>query len=177
MLIEVAQISSFGRNVIGVYYSYSINVLILCNGIGFLGRFLPAVAADLKFGPLNAMFIPNVLAAVLMYTWSTVHTIPGLWVFAAFDGLLPNGVQGLWPATLASLTQDISKTGTRLGMGFTIVSFACATGPPLGGALIQLNNGGYLYCSLWAGTSFLLGSAFILAARICKTGWVLRSRA
>lgn len=173
---DISKISSFGRDIIGLSYAESINVLIMLNGLGALGRFLPAVLADLKLGPLNAMLIPNVLSAILMYTWPSVHTVPGLWAFAAFDGLIPNGVQGLWPATLASLTDDITKTGTRLGMGFTVVSFACATGPPLGGALIQLDNGGYRYASIWAGTSFLVGSVFMIAARICKSGWKLKYR-
>ena len=122
------------------------------------------------------MIIPAISSAALMYGWSGVHTRSELWAFAVFEGILPNGVQGLWPATLASLTDDITKTGTRLGMGFTIVSFACLTGPPLGGALIQADDGQYFYAQMWAGSMFLIGTAFLIAARAAKSGWKWRYR-
>jgi MFS family permease len=78
-------------------------------------------------------------------------------------------VQGLWPSTLSSLTPDLSKTGVRMGMGFTIVSFACLTGPPLGGALIARADS-YIGAQIWGGLAFLLGALILVAARVIKTG-------
>jgi hypothetical protein len=60
---------------------------------------------------------------------------------------------------------DLSKMGVRSGMVLSIVSFACLTGPPLAGALIQRNNGSYTYACAWGGTSLILGSSFVIAAR------------
>lgn len=71
-----------------------------------------------------------------------------MYVFAVLYGVFSNGVQGLRPSTLSSLTPDLSKTGIRIGMGFSIVSFACLTGPPLGGALIAKVDG-YLGAKIW----------------------------
>lgn len=85
-------------------------------------------------------------------------------------------MQGLFPAVLSSLTTDLKKTGTRLGMAFSCVSFACLTGPPLGGALVSEDNGNYLKAQMWAGTVLICGSLTLAAARIAKTGWVLRVR-
>lgn len=63
-----------------------------------------------------------------------------------------------------------------MGMGFSVVSFAVLTGPPLAGALIQKNNGNYLYAQMWAGATLLCGGLTLVAARLAKTGFVLKER-
>lgn len=106
----------------------------------------------------------------MLFAWSGVHSQEGLYPFAVVIGLTSAGVQGLFPAVLTSLTPDLKKTGTRMGMAFSIVSFACLTGPPLAGALISDDNGSYLHAQMWAGTVLLCGSLTLVAARIAKTG-------
>jgi MFS family permease len=96
-----------------------------------------------------------------------------LFVFAAIYGSGSAGLQSMFPAGLSSLTTDMRKQGTRMGMGFSIVSFACLTGPPLAGALITHSNGNYLPAQIWGGTSFVLGAALLFAARTAKVGFHL----
>ena len=81
-------------------------------------------------------------------------------------------VQGIFPAALSSLTTDLSKAGSRMGLVFSIVSFATLTGPPLGGFLIAKDDGQYHYACAFVGTSLLLGLAFSLACRFAKGGFV-----
>jgi len=59
--------------------------------------------------------------------------------------------------------------GTRMGMVFTIVSFAVLTGPPIAGQLIQKKDGGYLYAQLFAGADMLVGACFLVAARMTQS--------
>lgn len=68
------------------------------------------------------------------------------------------------------MNTDMKKAGVRMGMGFTIVSFATLTGPPIGGALVQAKDGGYLYAQMWAGSSMLIGGLLLVAARFAKVG-------
>jgi hypothetical protein len=56
-------------------------------------------------------------------------------------------------------------------MAFTIVSVSSFTGPPLAGALIQMNHGDYTYANIWAGTSFFIGGALLVATRFAIVGW------
>ena len=86
------------------------------NGVGILGRLVPAFLADWKFGALNTMAPLGIMSGILVYGWSGIHSTGGLYAFAVLYGLLANGIQGMWPACLASLTTDLSKTGTRMGM-------------------------------------------------------------
>jgi MFS family permease len=168
-------VGAFGRTNIGLTYSDSTNLIIVTNGAGILGRLIPAYLADRYFGPLNTIIPLTLGASLMMFCWSAVQSVAGLYAFAVLYGIFSNGVQGLWPSTLSSLTPDLSKTGVRIGMGFTVVSFACLTGPPLGGALIARSHG-YIGAQIWGGLTFLLGAAILVLARFLKTGTTLKAK-
>ncbi|CAG8878180.1 unnamed protein product [Penicillium nalgiovense] len=168
-------IGAFGRTVLGLTYSDSTTLIIVTNGAGIFGRLIPAYLADRYFGPLNVIIPLSIGASLMMFCWAAVDSTAGLYVFAVLYGMFSNGVQGLWPSTLSSLTPDLTKTGTRIGMGFTVVSFACLTGPPLGGALIARAHG-YIGAQIWGGLSFLLGAVILVTARLLKTGTIMKAK-
>lgn len=168
------QISAFSRDIIGLPYKESLNLLLILNSVGYISRILPPFISDRITGPLN-LIIPFALATgVMLFAWSGVHTTGGLYPFTIVIGLTSSGVQGLFPSVLSSLTPDLKKTGTRMGMAFSIVSFAALTGPPLAGALISDSNGSYLHAQMWGGTVLVCGSLTLIAARVAQTGLKLR---
>lgn len=163
-------IGSFGRNVIGISQQDSINLLLIINGVGLFGRLIPNYLSDRYFGPLNSI-IPFVFcAALLLYCWAAVTSHAGLIAFAVVYGFFASGIQSLFPATLSSLTKDLRRVGVRIGMTFTVVSFATLTGPPLAGALVERNGGGYLYAQMFAGTTMMCGAVVLVLARLAETG-------
>ena len=164
-------IGSFGRNILGVSETDSINNLLIINGVGILGRLIPGHLADRFFGPLNTLIPFVFVTGLLLYCWAAINSKGGLVGFAVIYGLFAAGIQGLFPATLSSLTTDLRKAGVRMGMVFTVISFACLTGPPIAGALIQLKHGGYLYAQMFAGTVLMTGCATLVASRVAKKGW------
>lgn len=167
-------ISSFGRSIIGVSYTESINLLLVLNGVGVIGRVIPNHLADRYAGPLN-LLIPSVLgSSLLLYCWIAVSSRGRLYAWSVMFGIFGAAVQGLFPATLSSLSTDLRKAGTRMGQVFTIVSFAVLTGPPIGGTLLQAHGGGYLYAQLFTGTSMLIGCCLMIATRLAKTGATLK---
>lgn len=139
--------------------------------MGFIFRLLPTYYAD-KIGSLNVLIPFSFLCGIMMYSWIGIHTIGGLFAFAAVYGSGSAVIQALWPAIIGkcSKVQDLKKAGVRMGMAFTIVSFASLTGPPLAGALIQMADGKYLYANIWAGTSFMVGGVLLLATRWSLVG-------
>ncbi|KAK7532922.1 MFS monocarboxylate transporter [Phyllosticta citribraziliensis] len=166
-------ISAYSRDVIGLGYTQSLNLLMVLNGVGYISRIALPLLSDLVTGPMN-LIIPSAFSTgILIYAWSGVSSQTGLYPFTVIVGLSAAGVQGLFPAVLSSLTSDLKKTGTRLGMAFSMVSFACLTGPPLGGALVSDNHGNYLKAQMWGGTVLICGALTLVAARIAKTGWKL----
>ena len=167
-------VGSFGKAELGVSQSTAINLLLTMNGVGLPGRLIPNFYADKVLGPLNA-FIPfAAIAALLLYCWMAVTSLTGLWAFAAFYGLFAAGIQSLFPATSTSLTTDPKRTGVRMGMVFSVASFAALTGPPIAGALVSIGEGRYVYAQIFAGSSMVVGCANLIAARVAKTGTRLK---
>ncbi|KAF2245867.1 MFS general substrate transporter [Trematosphaeria pertusa] len=169
-------ISSFAQNVIHVPYSTSINLLMIMNGIGLPGRLIPSYFADANFGPYNTLIPFCFISAIILYFWTLVSSISSLYAFAILYGFFCAGFQGLFPAVLTSLTKDMSKVGTRNGMGFGVVGVATVLGPPIAGALMQRDGGSYIGAQIWGGTMVLAGSAAVVAGRVAITGWRFRVR-
>ena len=164
-------IGSFGRNIIGITTADSINYLLILNGIGFLGRVVPAHLADRYFGPLNTLIPFVFVSSLLLYCWIAITSTGGLVGFAVIYGTFAAGIQSLFPATLSSLTTDLKRAGVRMGMVFSVISFACLTGPPLAGALIQRKDGNYIYAQVFVGTALMAGCATLIASRAVRRGW------
>ncbi|KAH8880777.1 MFS general substrate transporter [Thozetella sp. PMI_491] len=169
-------VRTYAKDILHVSSYTSFSFLLLLNGIGVPGRVIPAILADRYIGPVNC-FIPTVLSAgILLYAWIAIDSIEGMWAFVAVFGYFGAGVQSLFPASLSSLTEDMSKIGVRIGMVFTVVSVASLSGPPIAGQLIQARGGNYLGAQIFGGTTMVLGTAFLVGARIARHGWVFRKR-
>lgn len=164
-------VGSFGRNILGITEADSINYLLILNGIGLVGRIVPAHFADRYFGPLNTLIPFVFVSGLLLYCWAAVNSKGGLGGFVVVYGIFAAGIQSLFPATLSSLTTDLKKAGVRMGMVFSVISFACLTGPPIAGALIQRDDGNYLYAQIFVGTVLMAGCATLAVSRVVKQGW------
>lgn len=170
-------ISSFAVDILDLPYGTSINVLLVLNGIGVLGRLIPSYFADKYTGPYNVLIPFCFISAIILYCWPLVKNEAGLFAWASIFGFFVAGFQGIFPAALTTLTKDMSKVGTRNGQGFAVVGMGTFIGPPIAGALIQSNGGGYLVAQLFAGSTVLLGSLILIIGRWSITGPKIRVRA
>lgn len=162
----------FARDRIGL--QSPINLVMVLNGIGIPGRILPNLVGDRWTGRLNILILFNFVASLLVYCWAFIHSGAALYVFAVIYGFLAAALQALYPAIATTMTPSPDRTGTRTGMIFWVVSFASLTGPAIDGALIQREDGGYLYAQIFAASCVLVGGITAAAARIVQTGWVLK---
>lgn len=99
-------------------------------GAGFICRLLPNYIAD-RLGTLNVLIPFAYLCGIMMFGWIGVHSLAALFVFAGIYGCGSAGIQALWPAVFNGLMEkpDLQRAGVRMGMAFTVVSWACLTGP------------------------------------------------
>lgn len=142
------------------------------NGANLLGRFIPSLISDVCIGPVNTL-IPSVfMMSVMVFLWIGATSPAALFLVGCSYGFISAGLQSLYPSTVLSFTgPDRSKLGSRLGFVLGAVGLGSLTGTPLGGQLISLGQGSYLYAELFAGVSLALGGSFLLAARLFKRGW------
>ncbi len=164
-------IGSFGRETLNTSQSTSINLLLVLNGVGIVARAVPNFVGQKLTGPLN-LLLPYILAnGIILYCWTTVDSVTGLWVFAVIYGIFASGIHALFPVVLTSLTDDQKKLGVRSGMGFSIVGCAVLTGPPIAGALVQRAHGSYVGLQIFAGSGMAIALLFGVASRGAKAGW------
>jgi MFS family permease len=167
-------INSFARNVIGFSTTDSVQLLLIMNGVSIPARPIAGYVANKHVGVMNTYIASTVFFGVVQLAWMAVHDRAGMYVIAVFFGL-GNGVcQGLFLGSLASLTKDVTKMGTRIGMVHTIVAFATLAGPPTAGAIIDSAGGSYRGAQIWAGTLILVAAGFFVGARTAVVGGALR---
>lgn len=170
-------LSAFAHDRVGFPQADAINLILLLNGIGIPSRIIANHIADRFFGPLNVMLVVAVMGSVVMFCMIAVGDKAGIYVWTVAYALPGAAVQSLFPAVLGSLTAgDLSKVGVRIGMIFTIVSFAVLTGPPISGVLISAGNGSYKYAQIFAASSIMVGWGLMCAARFAKSGWKLKEK-
>lgn len=99
-----------------------------------------------------------------------------LYVFAVFYGLASAAAMALFAGTIPSLTKDLDKIGTRVGMSLSMISFGPLTGPSVAGALIARTGGGYLAGQIWTGSTLLVGVLALVGARVIISGPHLRAK-
>lgn len=165
-------VSAFARQISDPFtFSASLDLLLVVNGVGVVGRLVPNLVAD-RIGAVNTLAPLCAIVSLLAFCWMAIDTKPSLYAWAVLYGLFAAGIQSLFPAALSFLTTDLRKTGVRMGMVFTIVSFASLTGPPIGGAIIDA-TGGYAGAQAFAGSSIAVGAVLVTLSkmvRMRKTG-------
>ncbi|KIM96664.1 hypothetical protein OIDMADRAFT_105791 [Oidiodendron maius Zn] len=161
-------ISIFGSQVIHVPADKAFYLIMAINGIGIAGRIFPAWLAT-RVGDVLLVLVPVTLSSgILLYTWALVRSYNGLLAWIIIYGFFANAVQSLFVGGVGSLTKDKQKMGVRIGMIFTIVSFACLTGPPIAGALIDLRGGDFLYAQIFGGTTMVCSAVVLTGAVMAR---------
>jgi MFS family permease len=147
-------------------YHNLLNLVVIFNGVSIPARILPGYTGDTHIGMLNTLIICLLGNSIILWSWLAVSSTPAYCVFAVLYGLVGAAFQSLIPTTIASYSNDIMKTGTRLGMAFTTIGFSALLGEPISGALLKASGGWYGGPICGAAATTCVGTALIVAARV-----------
>ncbi|KAL4902030.1 hypothetical protein BDW74DRAFT_169777 [Aspergillus multicolor] len=147
----------------------------ILNAASVFGRTIPTAMAD-KFGPFNLIGPFAAMVGILILCMIAVVNEAGIIVIAVFSGFFSGALIGLPPLLFVALTEDKSKIGTRIGMGFGLIAFGVLAGGPgagdiLGDDVADLNwNGVWIF----GGVSCLVSAAIFVVLRVARFGfrWV-----
>lgn len=159
----------FSQNVLKVSDRSSFDTILMINSFGLPGRIVPAILADRLYGSLNVLIPFMLLNGILMFCWISVKTPTGFFVWVAFYGFFAGASQSLFQSASVKFSPSSKVVGVRMGMVCTLVSFACLTGPPIAGKLIEMMEGRYLAAQLFGGCSLTVGSISLLVASFVQT--------
>ncbi|KAF7563454.1 hypothetical protein G7046_g698 [Stylonectria norvegica] len=144
-------------------------LLSILNAASMFGRIFSGVMGD-KVGRYNIFIVVCYLTGIwILALWIPCSTTGGIIAFAALFGFC----SGAYVSLIAPLIMQISpfpEIGFRTGITFFISSIGGLTTNPINGAIIS-GPGGFLGIKIFAGVFCLVGTTFIVAARIHQTGW------
>lgn len=128
---------------------------------------MPSYVAD-KIGSLLTMSIMAFATALtVLVIWLPVcfsEDLAGTMTFTVLYGFTSGAFVSLMTPALVQLCDGkIGDLGIMLGTFMAINSFACLTGLPIQGALIQ-ETGGFLGLIIFSGVCLLAGSVFLTAS-------------
>ncbi|KAL2784615.1 major facilitator superfamily domain-containing protein [Aspergillus keveii] len=169
-------IQVYATEVLDISQEAGATLIIITNALGIPVRAPLGYLADRYIGPLNCLIPCVALCGILIFAWAAVHTVTELYVFAVFYGLVSAAAMALFVGTVPSLTKDLDKIDTRVGMALTMISFGPLTGPSVAGTLIARTGGEYLAAQMWAGAALIVAVFALVGARITISGPQLRAK-
>lgn len=117
------------------------------------------------------MIIMASITFILIYAlWIPAQSNAGIIVFSALFGFTSGVIVGMAPALVAQIS-EIREVGVRTGTMFTFVAVAILVSNPIAGALVDANNGKYVYAQVFAGSVMAGGTILYIAARVSIGGW------
>ncbi|KAK1831625.1 hypothetical protein QBC39DRAFT_407739 [Podospora conica] len=159
-------ITPYARNITSFETTPSVQLLLILNGLSVPTRPLAGYLADRHLGPINTFTLASLLLGLMCFAWTGVRSRAGMYVFSVFFGLVNGAAQGVFVGSLASLTRDPRRMGTRFGMVCTTAAVATLAGPPMAGAIIDASGGRYTGAQVWAGCVICAGAGLFGAARV-----------
>lgn len=154
--------------------SFSPYIVTFLNVGSVFGRIIPNYLAD-KVGSVNICLVCAAVSSILLYGWMGIHNLGGLVVFALLYGMFSGGIVSVVPNAIITMSPDMSRVGTRMGMNFMLTGFSILVGTPIAGAILGgfseaewLGVIGYSAGGLTVGTCLYASSRFVLYKRSGK---------
>ncbi|KAF3353848.1 Homeobox protein HOY1 [Verticillium dahliae VDG1] len=143
----------------------------ILNAASLFGRIFSGFLGD-KIGRLNIFVIVCYLTGLwILALWIPAATDGALVAFAILFGFCSGAYVSLIGPLVAQVS-PLSEIGFRTGLVFFASSIGGLTTNPINGAIIDSPHG-LLGMKIFAGVFCMIGTTFILAARIHRTGWKL----
>ena len=169
-------ITPFALSRTGASATLAFYLVPLLNAASVFGRIAPPALAD-RIGTLNTIIPCTFMCGALLIAWTAVRSTGALIVFALIYGFFSGAFVSLPPSTLVALSPDLSKVGTRIGMGFSVSSLGVLVGSPVGGALLDLHKGHFVRMQAFCAVAMVFASVMLIIARMAKSGLVVMIKA
>ncbi|OTA06213.1 MSF permease [Trichoderma parareesei] len=148
-------------------------LLPILNASSIPGRIIPGFVAD-RVGSLDTYVVVCALSSASVFYWISVTNAAGNIAFAVLYGFWSGSVVALGSVVLTSITPDLSRLGTRLGMVSILKGIGSLIGPPISGAILN-STGKYIGIQLLAACGIMLTSLLSLVLRLVIARALFRS--
>ncbi|KAH8759926.1 MFS general substrate transporter [Diaporthe sp. PMI_573] len=155
--------------------SMAFYIVPIFNALSMFGRTLPNWLSD-KTGPLNVLIPCALICGALVLCMQAVHSLAGYVLIAIFFGFFSGAFIALPTVVYIILTEDKSRIGTRIGMGFALLGLGILVGGPGGGAVLGPDHD---WTSTWVfgGVMLLASGVTLTVLRVWRYGAKLNTKA
>lgn len=147
------------------------------NAASCFGRVLPNALSDM-IGPFNVVAPCSLITGILMLCLMAAPDRGSVIAIVVLAGFFSGVFIAMPPVCFFPLTKDKSKLGTRIGMGFGIISLGLLAGGPSAGAILG-NVEPLNWYGLWGfggGMAALSGIMYGIL-RVYRSGWAINIKA
>ncbi len=128
------------------------------------GRLILSIIAD-RVGALDTYAVVCAFSSASIFYWTSVTNPAGNIAFAVLYGFFSGGVVSLAWVVIASITPDLSRLGTRLGMVSILKGVGSLIGPPISGAILK-STGQYLGIQLFSAFGIMITAVLSVWMRL-----------
>ncbi|VUC33223.1 unnamed protein product [Clonostachys rosea] len=170
LFIPLSYISTYAVHE-GFSQEFAYQLLPIMNAGSFFGRILPGYYSD-AVGAFNTCMFSVVLSFVsCLCVWlPSGHTTAGIIIFSVLFGFGSGTSIAIAPVCIGRLCKT-QEYGRYYATAYTIVSFACLIGIPIGGNIIQANGGSYHGLIICTSAIYIASFISLLAAKATSLGW------
>ncbi|CDR88150.1 related to MCH4-monocarboxylate transporter [Sporisorium scitamineum] len=136
----------------------------LLNLGSIFGRLIPNFLAD-KTGCLNMFVVTSLSAAITAYAWPSVNSVPKLVLFCLSYGAFSGSYVSLQGPTVAMLTKDKSRLGSRMGTFCLFAAVGILIGNPVAGAIIDVEKGIFWPAQIFCATLIVVACFWLTTTR------------
>ncbi|KAK4116840.1 MFS general substrate transporter [Canariomyces notabilis] len=145
--------------------SFAPYLVTLLNAGSIVGRLIPNALAD-RWGSLNVLAVCSFASAILVFGWLGIHNTAGAVVYAVLYGGFSGGVVSIIPSVMVTLSPDMGRVGTRMGMAFLVSGVAILTGTPIAGAILgEESDPDWLGTILYSAFALLVATLLYMTSR------------
>ncbi|KAH9209260.1 major facilitator superfamily domain-containing protein [Leptodontidium sp. 2 PMI_412] len=147
-------------------------LVAILNAASLFGRLFTGFLAD-RLGKYNIFIVAafaTSLSTLAIWLPSGNNTNSTHIAFSVLYGFFSGAYVSLIAALVAQIS-PLKDIGFRVGLVFLANSIGAITTSPIAGAILELDNGGWTGVKVFAGVFCVVGTVFIIAARVYKVGW------
>ncbi|KAH0531551.1 hypothetical protein TsFJ059_000370 [Trichoderma semiorbis] len=170
LFIPLAYIATYAQDQdFGDAFAY--HLLPIMNAGSVIGRALPGYYADVV-GAFNVCMFSVVLSLVsCLCVWLPLgHTKAGIIIFSLLFGFGSGNSIAIAPVCIGRMCKT-QEYGRYYATTYTIVSFACLIGIPIGGSIVQADGGSYTGLIIFTGCIYVGSAILLMLAKTWQLGW------
>ncbi|TGO55089.1 hypothetical protein BOTNAR_0252g00070 [Botryotinia narcissicola] len=159
--IPLFYIPSYAIYSLKIDENLSFYLLAITNAGSFFGRTVPFPIANLV-GSIQIIVFWTVAAVIVMFSWLGIHNEAGFIVFCIIWGFISGVLVKAPVAAVAhpTLSPPMSLIGTQLGMSWITAATGILVGPPIAGALVDINTDYFIKAIVFAGVVMAAGARY-----------------